>query len=372
MKSATLSSLALFFLSAWLATGCAGPSLPATTFQTAAPTATSLATDTSVPDVTPTESTATSITLTGTIEPISTIVITALPPVQISPVGTSIPIILPTATPTPFAAPTGISPTVIKYQLISQFGEPFYCDPDEYPVAHEVSQQEVDQRVAALQQQDPDEYQVILQHLGLAGTPNLSPEQRQLVYAEAKKLNGILVQPSGSGYEFNIRIASSGSRQGTAISGTVSPGGAITVSQRQPTFLTCPICLALNTMLDTPNGAVRVQDIKPGMRVWSLDANGERYAANVVKTISRPVPEDFRIVQLRLADGRIVLASPNHPTVDGRTIGELTAGDILDGVRVASVTLVPYTNASTYDILPSGPTGAYWANGILLKSTLMP
>jgi hypothetical protein len=32
--------------------------------------------------------------------------------------------------------------------------------------------------------------------------------------------------------------------------------------------------------------------------------------------------------------------------------------------------LVPYAGDRTYDLLPAGPTGAYWANGILLSSTL--
>jgi hypothetical protein len=34
--------------------------------------------------------------------------------------------------------------------------------------------------------------------------------------------------------------------------------------------------------------------------------------------------------------------------------------------------LIPYTNGSTYDLLPSGPTGTYFADGILLRSTLAP
>jgi hypothetical protein len=31
---------------------------------------------------------------------------------------------------------------------------------------------------------------------------------------------------------------------------------------------------------------------------------------------------------------------------------------------------IPYTGEYTYDILPAGETGIYWANGIPLKSTL--
>lgn len=32
--------------------------------------------------------------------------------------------------------------------------------------------------------------------------------------------------------------------------------------------------------------------------------------------------------------------------------------------------LVSYSNGYTYDVLPSGDTGLYWANGILIGSTL--
>lgn len=45
-------------------------------------------------------------------------------------------------------------------------------------------------------------------------------------------------------------------------------------------------------------------------------------------------------------------------------------GDVLDGALVATVEYVPYNSGATYDLLPSGSTGLYWANGILLKSTL--
>jgi hypothetical protein len=45
-------------------------------------------------------------------------------------------------------------------------------------------------------------------------------------------------------------------------------------------------------------------------------------------------------------------------------------GDTLDGALVIVVEQVIYEGGATYDLLPGGPTGLYWANGILLKSTL--
>ena len=76
------------------------------------------------------------------------------------------------------------------------------------------------------------------------------------------------------------------------------------------------------------------------------------------------------MVHLVLADGRELLVSPGHPAADGRRAGDLKVGDSLDGSTVARWELVPYAGDRTYDLLPGGPTGHYWANGILLASTL--
>jgi hypothetical protein len=70
-----------------------------------------------------------------------------------------------------------------------------------------------------------------------------------------------------------------------------------------------------------------------------------------------------------LSDGRTVEASPGHPTADGRHVGELVPGDLLDGSRVRAVERVSYIG-DTWDLLPAGPSGAYWADDVLLGSTL--
>jgi hypothetical protein len=51
-------------------------------------------------------------------------------------------------------------------------------------------------------------------------------------------------------------------------------------------------------------------------------------------------------------------------------LGHLRASDEVDGGRVVIAELVEYSGGETFDILPDGATGAYWANGILLASTL--
>ena len=113
-----------------------------------------------------------------------------------------------------------------------------------------------------------------------------------------------------------------------------------------------------------------MQLLRVGDVVWTTDATGARIAAALVEIGSTPVPSTHRVVRLALADGRVVFVSPGHPTADGRHVGDLTAGDSLDGARIASVERVAYAGGATYDILPGGATRAYWANGVLLGSTL--
>jgi hypothetical protein len=106
------------------------------------------------------------------------------------------------------------------------------------------------------------------------------------------------------------------------------------------------------------------------MAVWSQDATGARVVALVLTTGSTPVPASHQVVHLVLADGRQVRVSPGHPTIDNRPVGDLFPGDRYDGATVISVQRERYARGLTYDLLPSGPTGVYWAGGIRLKSTL--
>lgn len=132
----------------------------------------------------------------------------------------------------------------------------------------------------------------------------------------------------------------------------------------------CPICLSKNTLIDTPSGAVPVQQLKEGMAIWTANEFGERVPAVVVGTTETPVPSTHQVVHLVLNDGRNVFASPGHPTADRRIMGNLVPGDIYDGARIETTNRMSYKEKATYDVLPSGKTGFYWANGILLGSTL--
>ena len=132
----------------------------------------------------------------------------------------------------------------------------------------------------------------------------------------------------------------------------------------------CPICLSGNTLLDTPNGNINIKELKKGMPVWTSDGLGHRQPAIILKIGKAQVPPTHKMVHLVLDNGRELFGSQGHPTADGRTFGDVKPDDVIDNSYVKSVEIVPYGQEYTYDILPSGDTGFYWANGILVGSTL--
>ncbi|MEK7555195.1 MAG: Gmad2 immunoglobulin-like domain-containing protein, partial [Patescibacteria group bacterium] len=132
----------------------------------------------------------------------------------------------------------------------------------------------------------------------------------------------------------------------------------------------CPICLSKNTLINTPQGAVAVQDLEIGAPVWTVNTSGERVVGFVTLISKTAVPPDHKMVQLVLKDGRTLLVSPGHPTIDGRTVGDLAVGNEYNGSQVKTSERVSYGEGYTYDILPSDDTGFYFANGIMLNSTL--
>ena len=162
------------------------------------------------------------------------------------------------------------------------------------------------------------------------------------------------------------------------VEGRVTDDGTVTIERTIPGdgspghFFNpnCPICLARGTRIASPHGFVGVEDVRVGMPVWSTDRSGDRISAVVIAVGHTPVPPTHRVVRLALADGRRVLVSPGHPTPDGGTVGGLRIGDPFEGTRIVSVERIPYGGGFTYDLLPSGPTGTYFANGVVLGSTL--
>jgi hypothetical protein len=155
------------------------------------------------------------------------------------------------------------------------------------------------------------------------------------------------------------------------IEGTITKSGKITVLKREQSFNTYPICLTKGTLIDTPSGPVPVEQLHQGMALWTVYNSGKRIEAVVIKTAVTFVPSSFQVVCARLSDGRTVTASPGHSTAEEQALGKYQAGDTLNGALVITVEYINYNDGVTYDLLPTGLTGQYWANGILLMSTLL-
>ncbi|MBI2848036.1 MAG: Hint domain-containing protein [Chloroflexi bacterium] len=257
----------------------------------------------------------------------------------------------------------------LKYRLIASFGGVFYVDFDFYPVAREGQEEKNALEQFPVIRADEAELSAILQHLGLSDKADYTTEEKILIYREHKTLTlGVEMTASGDDYRFVMRI---GEGQGERIEGIITPSAKITVLKREPSFNTYPICLAKGTLIATPGGPVPVEQLHEGMAVWSVDASGQRFAATVEKTVITLVPPAFQAVKITLDDGRSVTAAPGHPAASGKTLGDYRVGDAIDGAPVIAAEYVAYDGGATYDLLPSGPTGLYWANGILLRSTLM-
>lgn len=258
----------------------------------------------------------------------------------------------------------------LKFAVMDSVGLPVYCDPDFYPIAREGGEQQNAIAMYPTIKADTETYQAILEHEHLP-SGDLTDEQKVAVYRAWKLLRVVALTQSGSNYAFDYRVQPSPTTY-QLVSGTVRQDGKVTVSSRTNTTRPqCPICLAASTLIATPNGPVRVTDVRVGTIVWTQAADGSRVAVPVVEVGSMEAPATHRMVHLVLDDGRELLVSPGHRTGDGRQAGDLHVGDQLDGSTVTRWELVPYTGGRTYDLLPAGGTGLYWADGILMESTLV-
>jgi len=256
----------------------------------------------------------------------------------------------------------------LEFRVFDDLGPPAFCDPDFYPVARLGGEQASALANYTQIRDNAELYSAIVVHEHLPAPPAaLDDAQKLTLYRAFKKLRAVVLQPSGSGYTFDYTVDGTYMR----VSGTVSAAGTVSVASRsQGARPNCPICLSAATLISTPAGNVVVTSIRVGTLVWTQAPDGSRVAALVIEVGSTPVPTGHLMVHLTLADGRQLWASPGHRTADGRPLGSVRVGDVVDGSRVSGWELVPYAGERTYDLLPAGPTGLYWANGVLLSSTL--
>jgi hypothetical protein len=178
------------------------------------------------------------------------------------------------ATPLPTLPSSSLSITELKYRILGQYPNFFFCDPDFYPVARDNELVLAKQRFAELQA-NQEEFEAILSHNNLSNNAVLTDQQKLLIYREYKKLNAISLQLVEDTYQFQIQTGKEG-QQGSLITGAIDANGSIEVQKQEASFPSCPICLAEGTLIDTPRGALAVEDLQLGDPVWTMNAAGER------------------------------------------------------------------------------------------------
>ena len=126
-----------------------------------------------------------------------------------------------------------------------------------------------------------------------------------------------------------------------------------------------PICCSPDTRIRTTGIQKRIADILEG----DLVLTDSEKPVRVIK-VSRTEVKNHKILKVSLNDGIVLEISPGHPTSDGKLVKDLKIGDLIDGHIVIEVKQIPYNYKYTYDILPDSKTGNYYANGVLIGSTL--
>jgi len=279
----------------------------------------------------------------------------------------------PTIIPAPSPGAT-LTTGELRLFLIEDLGPRWYCDPDEYPIAHGTEQERAIERYAEMVAEG-DIFKAVAAKLGIDPAAAHTDAQKLALYHLWKVALSIPLDSIGNDrYRFDyLSQPANGAAEGIRTAGIIDTAGTITVEQQAPAGEPmCPICLARGTRIDTPTGQIAIEDLRLGDPIWTLDAAGHRVAGTVIALGSTSAPPNHRVIHLVLADGRSVTASPGHPLADGRTLGSLGVGDDVDGSRVVEASSLPYGGGETFDLVASGATGGYYADGIALGSTLLP
>ncbi len=133
-----------------------------------------------------------------------------------------------------------------------------------------------------------------------------------------------------------------------------------------------PNCLSCDALISTPEGNIPVSDLRTGMVVFTLDRAGNKIIEPVELVMKLSGAEGYDLRHIVLTDGRELIVSGTHPTAEYGRIADFCPGDMLDGSMIVSIENVRHSGSYVYDLLPAGETGFYWANGVLLGSTLSP
>ena len=127
-------------------------------------------------------------------------------------------------------------------------------------------------------------------------------------------------------------------------------------------------CASPDTPIATPRGDRAIAELARGDLVYSID--GDQIRAVPILRVNRTPVVNHRVLRVTFENGRSIEMTAGHPLADGYPLSVLRPGSELLGGTVASVTSIPYRHDATYDILPDSTSGAYFASGVLIGSTL--
>jgi hypothetical protein len=263
-----------------------------------------------------------------------------------------------------------MSPGELRLFLGDKLGPLWFCDPDSYPVGRDEQQSAIDRYPEMVAENDV--FTVVARRLQI-DRGNASDAEKLAIYRLWKTAMAIRLEPIGNDrYRFDyLAQPPAGAAEGTRTAGVIDAHGAIAIEQQAPAGEPiCPICLDRASTIDTPDGPVRADALRLGDAVWTLDRDGRQVIGSVIALGSTSAPLGHRVVRVTLSDGRWTTASPGHRLADGRTIGALHVGDLVDASTVAALAILDYEGGETFDLAVSGETGIYLAGGIPLGSTL--
>jgi hypothetical protein len=131
----------------------------------------------------------------------------------------------------------------------------------------------------------------------------------------------------------------------------------------------CPICAAPTTPIATPAGERSIASLMVGDLVYSVDHGAIRAVPLIL--VGRTPVAGHHVMRVALTGGAVLEMSPGHRTAENVRFGDLVPGASFDAQHlVLSSELVPYAYDATYDVLPDSSSGAYFAAGALVASTL--
>jgi len=166
----------------------------------------------------------------------------------------------------------------LKFKVIDAVGVPIFCDPDFYPIGRAGGEEASADTYYPQIRSDPELYAAIVAHEHMP-SGDLNESQKLTLYRAFKHLRALVLTKNGDTYTFEMRVKGQGASAVDLVDGSVRVDGVVMITTRNPSAMPpCPICLASATLIATPSGEVRVTDVRPGMLVWSIRANGERVA----------------------------------------------------------------------------------------------